>query len=301
MKRTLRRLAALASLLALTLGLHSCGDDSMGPDDGDVDHTIEFPTDVADLQMAIDQAEPGDTVLVAAGSHTITTSIQILSSQAGITLLGAKEAVRGAERPILNFTLTIQKDALTVNAQNVRVEGIEFTGTFSTGVVFSKADGVLTNCVVNGGLRYGVACTQPESDTLIERNILRNAGSFSVYCVGGSHPLVRRNTIVDAGDCGIYSFGSTPNCRNNVIVGSENFGIACFLPGAPTLGCNVLFDNVNADYSPECTPGASDQHADPRFCDTTTFTLFSDSPCTAANAGACGPIGAVDEICALLE
>ena len=58
------------------------------------------------------------------------------------------------------------------------------------------------------------------------------------------------------------------------------------------LACNTLFQNGLSDYSGGCDHGVGDFHADPLFCDTTSFAISSDSPCAPAQAGACGGIGA---------
>ena len=289
-------LASATLLVALASG---CGEETTAPDD-DTDRTIEFPGEVADLQAAVEQAAPGDTVLVAPGSHVIGSRVRVTSAKADVTILGAKDTAHGGDgRPVLVFTLSSNNDAITIEAEGVRIEGLEITGAYSSGVVVRESDAVITDCVIRGAIRYGVSCATDESDALVERNVIVDAGLFGVHCVGGAPPLVQRNTIVGAGDCGIYSFGATPTCRRNIVADSANLGIACFGPGFPTIDCNCLFGSGNGDYSQECTPGKSDVLADPRFCDMTSFTLFVDSPCTAANAGACGAIGAVDEVCAL--
>jgi hypothetical protein len=64
----------------------------------------------------------------------------------------------------------------------------------------------------------------------------------------------------------------------------------------PTLECNDVFASVSADWF-GCDPGAGDISEDPLFCDDGTYRLQPESPCAAANAGACGSMGAVDEAC----
>ncbi len=302
------RMAALAALAALALGLAGCGDEDEGPAGPQPGggRTINFPGDAATLQAALDMAASGDTVRVGAGTHAIDASLVIGAGRAGVALIGRLESelpksavASGAERPVLDIQGPTPKFGILVQdaAADVTIRGLQIRGAVTTGVSLSAPGGRLVDCRIDSASTYAVSCPRPESTIVIEENLLLEAGLFGVRCAGGARPVVRGNTIVGAGDCGIYSEFSAPVCERNVVVESANWGIACFGPPVPALSCNALFDNVTADYSPECTPGAGDFHADPLFCDATSYAIRSDSPCAAANAGACGLIGAVDVGC----
>jgi len=70
----------------------------------------------------------------------------------------------------------------------------------------------------------------------------------------------------------------------------------------PYVTCSDIYGNVGGDWV-GCLAGIdgadNNLHADPLFCDAPgdDFTLDVPSPCTAANAPACGLIGAYDIGC----
>jgi hypothetical protein len=289
-------------LLILAFGLCGCSDDESPtiPDD----HRIEFPGDAATLQEAIQLASAGDTVRVAAGTHTVNTPVVVPADKSGITIEGDHSgALRHGERPILDFQLASGQDGITVRAQNVKIHEIEIRGALQDGVVFDSSPGydasggTIEGCVLAAPLRDGISCIGNFSDTHIERNIIVSAQRFGVSCWTGSDPLIERNTVVGAGDCGLYSNAASPACRYNIVAQTGNWGIACFVTPIADLSCNVLWQSTNGHYSPECVPGSTDMDADPRFCNETSYTLMPDSPCLPQNNKGCGNIGAVVEVC----
>ena len=298
---------SLGALFVFSLGLYGCGDDDSGPMVPE-DHLIEFPGDAATLQEAINLASEGDTVRVLAGTHVVDAPIVVASTKSGITIEGEHASTFRHGETILDFQLVANlQDGITVRAQNVKIHEIEIRGSLHNGVVFDSspgfnaAGGTIEECAIRGVLSYAISCTGVFSDTRIERNLIVSPGVFGVACEGGAHPEIERNTIVGAGDCGIYSNGASPTCARNIVAKSENWGIACFNSPLPSLSCNVLWQNATADYSPDCVPGSTDiVGLDPGFCDETAFHLMLDSPCLAGNTnnGSCGNIGAIEETCA---
>jgi len=153
----------------------------------------------------------------------------------------------------------------------------------------------------------------------------------AVYSSGGSVPTFTECTVVgnaagyEGGAMYFYDF-STPvlaNCTlydNSAPVGSgvwcdDNFeltnciiafgvvGEAVFCAGDPPyVTCSDIYGNAGGDWV-GCLAGMdgadNNLHADPLFCDAPggDFTLDIPSPCTAANAPACGLVGAWDIGC----
>ncbi len=290
------------ALLCVVVGMAAgCGDDSPTPPGATV-RTIDFPGDAPTLKAAIGMASAGDTVRVGPGAHSIDSTLVFDSAKDGVALIGRGDAEIGkalVERPILDFTRTPRADGIIVaaGASSVTIRGLEITGILEAGVGLLGPGGRLVDCVVRRAATDAVACTQATSDGTIEKNLLLYPGRFGVYCVLGAHPRVVGNTIVGAIECGIYSANSGPICDRNIVVLAQNYGFICYGPTLPTLYCNDAFGNgINYEGCMEDT--TTNFKLDPLFCDSTAFTLRSDSPFDSANAGACGQIGAAGVGCA---
>jgi hypothetical protein len=286
----LRRLRRAGASVVLAASLAGCGDDTTTATDPPTGpRTITFPGDYATLQQAIDAAGPGDTVQIAAGTYAIGTTLVLSGSD--VKLVGAPaSSMRVGPTSVLECTLAFpDANAILVQATSVTIENLEIRGVFRYGVTFMQGGGVLRGCRIEGGDEFSVYCPTALSDATIEGNLLIQPDRFGVACESGAAPLVERNTIIEAGDCGIFSYAASPDCRRNLVWGAANFGIACFQLPLPALSCNDVYGSVNGNWA-GCSQGATDISEDPLFCGDGTYQLQPESPC--APAGGCGGIGA---------
>ncbi len=294
--------ARAIAVAAAALTVFGCGDDETTSPDDPTPTAVRFPEQVADLGMAVAQAGANGVVSAAVGLHVVDAPVVIEAEQRGVTIMGREPSTRdaargGTTRATLSFDLGSTTDAILVNARDVTIQDVVIEGTYRSGVVIRASGVSVLDCRVNGAARYAISCPTPESDAVIQRNVLVAPGIFGVHCTMGAAPIVERNTIARSGDCGIFTSGSAPIVSQNAIVQSANFGIACFETPVPTLGCNLLFESATADYSESCVPGDTDLHEDPLFCDDETFMLLPDSPCVPGGKATCDGIGAILEIC----
>lgn len=89
--------------------------------------------------------------------------------------------------------------------------------------------------------------------------------------------------------------------ENNIFArqgGAAGDAYICQLPGTPTIGCNVVFENASGELL-NCDSDPTLLVTDPLFCSAPTgdFRLCADSP-AAASRGNCGPAGAYGVGCA---
>jgi hypothetical protein len=129
---------------------------------------------------------------------------------------------------------------------------------------------------------------------------MENASAFSIETAQGAATTATSNTIVHAGDCGIYLGGGSSVVSNCIIWQSAAYAIACQGGSlAEASGCNDLFGSGAAEYL-GCTPPETDISLDPLFCDAPSgeYTLRVDSPCSPVNSvPGCGLVGAFDATC----
>jgi len=297
-------LRAFGACAFAALAAAGCGDDSPeSPPDSSI---VDFPGDAATLREALDMAAPGDTVLVAPGEHMVDSTIVFGAGHTGVTLMGRRgsdAAVGGAARPALRFSMPQRGQGMVVPAGvlGITIRGLRIAGSLSDGVRLLAPGSSVIDCAIDSVSRYGVYTSGQGVNSVIEQNVIVEAGVFGVDVESGAAPLIARNTIVGSNDCGIRTVFTEPRCERNVIVESTNYGIACFVLSeteTPVLSCNAFFAN-GIDYSDGCTPGDTDFHADPLFCDRASFAISAASPCAAQNAGECGQIGAVGVGCAV--
>ena len=291
-----RSVTAIALGLALLLGF-ACGDDDSPTNPGD--GPIRVPGDYATIGEAITAAKAGDVIALTADEYSLDASI-LVKAKADLIVRGETDS--GA-RPVLSFSLDANTDAIAIESDcvNVTIEGITIVPAmneeFRHGIVI-RGDGTeVRDCRIEDARTNSIHLPGSVADVLIERNYLIRSGLFGVACNAGADPIVLRNTIVDTGDCGLYSFDSDPMMMRNIIVRSANWGIACFGPSLPTISCNALYENVTADYSPMTPAAMNDILMDPGFCEENSFSLLHTSPCTAENSVTCDVIGASDEVC----
>jgi hypothetical protein len=283
-------------MLVLTIGL-SCSDNDSPVDPGDL--PIRVPGDFETIGEAILAAAPGRTIELTAASYSFDKAL-VIEAKTDLVIRGAQES---GVRPVLQFATGASTDAISITADcmNVTIEGIEIEPapgmTYRHGITIRGAGTEVRDCWIEDARSNSVNMPSAVPAVLIERNYLIRSGLFGVSCNAGADAIVLRNTIVDTGDCGLYSFDSAPMIMRNIVVRSANWGIAVFGTTLPSITCNALFQNITADYSPLTPVATDDILADPVFCSETTFSLMHTSPCTQENSVTCGVIGASDDVC----
>jgi subtilisin family serine protease len=184
-------------------------------------------------------------------------------------------------------------------------------GIFAQNAVVDLDNVVVTaNSAQAGGGAIFKTCTQADVSNSV---FAGNSGLFfggGVYYDNTTAGLVSGNTIVEneatySGGAGVHVLGAAPDMNNNIIAfntGAASNANGVSVPAAPALySCNDVFGNAGADYSGMTDPTGTNGNIseDPVFCDSVAgnFSINSASPCSAANSGGCGLIGALDVDC----
>ena len=239
----------IATLLALTLALFSCGEPEVAAPE------LNF---AESLQTRLIEAQPGDVIEVPPGVHEFTRSLSL--NVPGITLRGA-----GMDSSILSFKNQAQgAEGLLVSANDFIIEDLAIEDTVgdalkinqSTNVTIRRVRTEWTNGADTENGAYGIYPVQSRN-VLIDGSIARGASDAGIY-VGQSSQIIVRNSLAEFNVAGIEIENSTfADVYDNVATNNTG-GILVFdLPNLPVQGGqatrifnNRIFGNNTENFAP---------------------------------------------------
>jgi parallel beta-helix repeat protein len=181
------------------------------------------------IQVAIDDAQQGDTVLVAPGTYEeniqMMFEVTVQGSGAGETI------IKGSGN---GYAVEV--------ASNSTISGFTITGG-NYGIYNSSGSPTITNNIITGN-NYGISNASNSSPT-ITNNII-TANEYSGISNGSnSSPTITNNIITGNGWYGIYSPGASPVIEHNDVFGNSITvsGLPPYYPTAP----DPLASNISAD------------------------------------------------------
>ena len=204
-------------------------------------------------------AEPGDLILIPAGTHELTRSLSL--NVPGITIRG-----EGIDASILSFKNQIQgAEGLLVNADDFVIEDIAIEDTVGDALKINESNNITIRNVrtewTGGALTsngaYGIYPVQ-SSNILIEGAVAIGASDAGIY-VGQSTRIIVRNSVAEYNVAGIEIENSTFADVYNNIATNNTGGILVFdLPNLPVQGGrntrvfnNHIANNNTANFAPE--------------------------------------------------
>jgi parallel beta-helix repeat protein len=222
-------------------------------------HRVEpGPTAQADLQTALIEAEPGDTVRLSRGRYELTAGLSlavddVTISGAGLddTVLSFDNQAHGAEGLLVTANRVVLRNFAVENARGdaIKVKDCE-------GVTFRNVRAEWTRGPNSENGAYGlypVNC----SNVLIEGSVVRGASDAGIY-VGQSRNIIIRNNTAEYNVAGI----EVENSWNADVYGNRathnTGGILVFdLPGLPQQGGhsvrvyrNEIMNNDTPNFAP---------------------------------------------------
>ncbi len=222
-------------------------------------HVEHGPDAYEQLQEALILAEPGTTIMVAAGRYDFVDALSLDVSD--ITVRGA-----GMDKTIFNFKgQQAGSEGILVTSDRVTLEGFAVVDTPGDGIKIKGVDTVTIRVVRvewTGGPKasngaYGLYPVSSKN-VLIENSLVIGASDAGIY-VGQSQNIVIRHNIAQYNVAGIEIENSYFSDVHNNISQNNTGGILVFdLPGLPQGGGhstrlfnNIIQNNNTANFAPK--------------------------------------------------
>ncbi len=190
------------------------------------------PADYATIQLAVDSAVAGDTILVTSGTHTGTVRTKSSgTANSRITLemeAGAKMAQLQVEHPYWTIRNVLFEGTIAQNsayllirrgAHFTRVEGVEIDGNYAPIV---GVETINNPAIKRHGIEFETPATQPfgtdaPSDCVVTGARIHDLLGATFVTLAGDRNIVENCTLYDGGSVDFFRVWG----RNNVIRGNS--------------------------------------------------------------------------------
>lgn len=212
-------------------------------------------------QLAI--LNPGDTVLIASGTYSLTQSVTL-------TTFGteAQQVVYmgyGQGEVIIDLNGDLGQTGVRIEASHVTLLNVRIINSAGGGINVNGDSCTIAYCHVDGVAFEGIRIRGHHN--LLFRNIISFVGGEGIRIddIGSLDNEIIGNTVVGAsGDGIIIKLGqTTTRIFNNIVIGNDKAGIRGQIEN--TSGFNNVWSNSGGDYAGGAFDSAGGISADPLF------------------------------------
>ena len=181
------------------------------------DDRADFPeADFTSISVAVDEAHPGDTIIIHPGTYTGTIAIE-----KSLKIIADPETSPGQ---VIIQGSPGSEEVFLVTANSVEISGCTLKGSGSdVGIYLNRVtENVISDNIIEGGID-GIVLLKANSST-IEGNTVRSAQACGISLSGSDENQLLRNEITDNLQ-GVYMLDSSNNLleENNIVGNREGF------------------------------------------------------------------------------
>jgi len=213
--------------------------------------TLKVPSQYETIQAAVNASADGDTIVVAKGVYYESVNV----STPNLRIIGKKAVIDSSLNLALSLESASYYPGIQVSAPGVTLQGLTFRNG-SNHVEINATGCKVLKCVSRNAGYYGIYVGSYDGTEISGCRIV-GAGGYGIY-VGGSSGTVgtfTRNTILQAGNAGMYVYGANALVDRNVVNGTNSSqgiyvsGSACIATGnriADTAGNGIEIQGQGA-------------------------------------------------------
>lgn len=236
---------------------------------------LRVPSDYATIQAAIDDADAGDTILVAGGNYTGSGNRDLILTNSSLVFLSED----GPESTVLDLNGTAMEEhfgfMILGQSDGVIIDGFTIRDGYAAhgpAIVCQSASPTIRNCLFRG-------------------NHATTSGG-AMRCKGAS-PIIQNCTFVDnsaaVGGAIQVLAGASPVLERCVLALADGGGAVYSNDGTsiPQLSCCIVHGNEGGDWVGRIEEQADENgnmELDPQFCEPLgDFHVRAGSPCLPTN------------------
>jgi len=198
---------------------------------------IYVPDDYPTIQLAVDAANEGDTIIVREGTYVENVGIN-----KRLTLIGEGEVTVQSDRTYVFLT----------TADYTNISGFDVSGA-RIGVYLLKSDSSKIENIKTSGNKYGIYLSYSDGG-VIKNNVVKK-NEYGIYLCYSDGNIVTGNVIDDNSKRGVYfTYCSSNNEVSGNTVSNNVHGVYLYKSASNDIFHNNLFDNARNAY--ECACGA---------------------------------------------